>query len=173
MNISTVRVSLTGNENDVRELLETYHSAANQQGEEWFSTEDFGAPVDEIVARDIDRLATATLDEPLFLAVDNDDDVLGTVQLKQLDETTAEVKRLYVSPEYRGRGVGRQLVRNVLEETASDGFDTLRLGVAPYHESAQQLYEDVGFEYTPPYEGTNCPEELHEVWNFMAYSHTG
>ncbi len=169
MGVTIVRVGIEGYEDEVRKLLEAYHTEANRQGAEWFDVDDFGAPVDEIVTRDLDRLGTAAIDEPLLLAI-NDDDVAGTAQLKKLDEATAEVKRLYVSPDYRGLGIGRQLVRRVLEETATDGFDTLRLGVAPYHENTQKLYESLGFVHTLPYEGTNCPEELHNVWNFMRYT---
>jgi GNAT superfamily N-acetyltransferase len=90
--------------------------------------------------------------------------------LKRLDETTAEVKRLYVIPEYRGEGLGRRLMEAVLDGAADDGFETLRLGVGPYLERARSLYEDLGFEYTPPYGQTGAPEEIHDQWRFMRRS---
>lgn len=171
MTITVVRTELTGYQRDVSELLNAYHTAANERGEEWFDIEDFGLDVDEAVAADLERLESAALPEPLFLALDVDEAV-GTVQLKELHERTVEVKRLYVVPSYRGEGTGRRLVERVIEETAEVGYETLRLGVAPYHESARALYQDLGFEFTQPYGETNCPEWLHDDWNFMKYSHT-
>lgn len=171
MDVSVVRTSLDGREEEVETLLEAYHAAANERGAEWFDDEDFGWAASEAVAADLDRLESEPIDDPLFLAVDGDD-AFGTVQLKELDRTTAEVKRLYVEPSARGSGIGRRLVERVLDGTTADGFETLRLGVAPYHERAQALYRGLGFEFTPPYEGSNCPEWLHDDWNFMAYSHS-
>jgi ribosomal protein S18 acetylase RimI-like enzyme len=89
------------------------------------------------------------------------------VQVKRLDATTAEVKRLYVRPAYRDAGIGARLVEQSCTELRADGFETFRLGVAPYHERAQALYQSFGFEYRPPYEQTQSPEELHDDWNFM------
>lgn len=170
MDVPVVRTSLAGYEDELAELLEAYHAAANEQGAEWFDVEDFGWAVSEAVTADLDRLESEPVDDPLFLAIDADDAV-GTVQVKQLDRSTVEVKRLYVEPSYRGNGVGRRLVDRVLEETAVDGYETLRLGVAPYHDRARTLYRSLDFEFTPPYEGSNCPEWLHDDWNFMKYSH--
>ena len=168
--VSVVRTALAGHERVLRELLTEYFREANSLGREWFDDEEFGAPVPDIVDADVERLETAELAEPLFLAR-HDGQILGTVQLKHLDETTAEVKRLYVRPDSRGEGVGRALVEALVEETRRDGFESLRLGVAPYHEGARRLYESLGFQYTPPYEESNAPAEIHDVWNFMEYAH--
>ena len=146
-----------------------YFTKADEQGREWFDDEEFGVPPEHIVGDDIERLESPAMDEPLFLALD-DDRIVGSVQLKRLDETTAEVKRLYVKPTERGAGIGRTLVEVVLAEATSGGFETLRLGVAPYHERAQSLYLDLGFEFTEPYGKSQTPPEIRDDWNFMALS---
>jgi ribosomal protein S18 acetylase RimI-like enzyme len=166
--VSVNRTSLDGYDGDLRDLLNGYFTSANQSGQEWFDDKEFGAPVSEMVTDDIERLEAPAIDQPLFLAL-SDGETVGTVQLKQLDDTTAEVKRLYVRPSYRDQGVGRALVQTAIDDAVAEGFETLRLGVAPYHETAQALYESLGFERIPPYDGTNCPEMLHEVWTFMEY----
>lgn len=164
--VSVVRTELAGHEAQLRALLTDYFVGATEQGREWFDDEDFGAPIDEIVTDDIDRLGEAAIEQPLFLAL-ADDESVGTVQVKRLDESVAEVKRLYVSPAYRGAGVGEMLVERLCADLREDGFERLRLGVAPYHESAQALYQSFGFAYRPPYEQTQSPEELHDDWYFM------
>jgi GNAT superfamily N-acetyltransferase len=177
---SVVRTDLDGYESALRELLQDYFAEAEERAMEWFDDELSGADIEEEVASDLDRLATAAIEEPLFLALagggstgtsTSDETVLvGNVQLKRLDETTAEVKRLYVVPEYRSEGLGRRLMEAVLDGAAEDGFETLRLGVGPYLETARSLYEDLGFEYTPPYDETGAPEEIHDEWRFMRLS---
>jgi len=167
--VTVIRTTVTGREDEVRELLRKYFVEATSHGREWFDDQEFGLPVEQIIPDDVDRLATAAIEEPLFLAL-GDDRPVGTVQLKRLTDATAEVKRLYARPEVRGEGVGRALVETMVDEAAADGFDRLVLGVAPYHESAQALYQSVGFEFRPPYEGTQASPELHDDWNFMERS---
>lgn len=166
---SIVRTELAGHESDLRELLREYFAEADERALERFGDELSGIDVDEAVEADLDRLATAAVDEPLFLAR-ADGRTVGCVQLKRLDETTAEVKRLYVTPRYRGEGLGRRLVEELLDGAAADGFTTLRLGVGPYLKKAQELYRDLGFECTPPYEQSNAPEEIRDEWGFMRLS---
>jgi GNAT superfamily N-acetyltransferase len=178
---SVGRTHLDGHESDLRELLREYFTEAEARALEWFENDFSGADIEANVASDLDRLASPVIEEPLFLALAGDTsaeagdaptaaDIVGNVQLKRLDETTAEVKRLYVIPEYRGEGLGRRLMEAVLDGAADDGFETLRLGVGPYLERARSLYEDLGFEYTPPYGQTGAPEEIHDQWRFMRRS---
>lgn len=164
-----VRTELEGHESALRELLREYFAEADERALDWFEDELSGIDVAEAVQSDIDRLATAEVDEPLFLARVGGRTV-GCVQLKRLDATTAEVKRLYVAPTYRGEGLGRRLVEALLDGAADDGFTTLRLGVAPYLEKARSMYRDLGFEFTPPYEQSQAPEEIHDEWRFMRLS---
>lgn len=171
-----VRTDLTGYEDELRTLLVDYFVEANEQGRAWFDDEEFGAPPEEIVAADLERLASATIEKPLFLALHGekrtDEKLVGSIQLKRLDETTAEVKRLYVRPAYRERGTGRELVESLLSAARADGFETLRLGVAPCHESARSLYRELGFEFTPAYEQSQTPAEIRHDWGFMKRSLT-
>ncbi|WP_224332820.1 GNAT family N-acetyltransferase [Haloprofundus halobius] len=169
MDGSVIRTDLPGHEAELRKLLRAYFDEANEEGQEWFDDESFGAEPAEIVTADLDRLASAAISEPLFLAY-HGDELAGSIQLKQLDETTAEVKRLYVKPSHRGEGVGRTLVETLLSEARVDGFRTLRLGVAPYHGNARSLYRELGFEFTPAYEETQAPTEIHDDWGFMERS---
>lgn len=73
--------------------------------------------------------------------------------LKKLGEGVAELKRMYIRPEYRGHGYGRAML-DKLTETARDlGYSTLRLDTAEYMAAARRLYESEGFRVTGPYPG--------------------
>lgn len=70
---------------------------------------------------------------------------IGCVALRPIDETIAEVKRMYVDPEWRGRGVGRALMERVIAGARERGYGTLRLGTLHDMEAAQALYHSLGF----------------------------
>lgn len=164
MDLTVVRTTPAGEEAVLRDLLSDYFVEVQDLSVEYFE-ELSGFDVEGAVEADLQRLRTAAIDEPLFLA--RRDRAVGTVQLKRLDPTTAEVKRLYVVPDRRGEGIGRGLMERVVDEAATDGFETLRLGVAPFLDRAQALYEDLGFEYTPRYGESGAPEAVSEEWGFM------
>jgi ribosomal protein S18 acetylase RimI-like enzyme len=153
---------------ELRALLTEYFEEAGRLGREYFDDEDWGADVERIVEGDIERLRSGATDRPLFVAR-VDGRLAGSVQLKRLDDTRGEIKRLYVGPAHRGEGIGRSLVELVLAEARAAGFETLLLGLAPYHGAAGSLYESLGFEYRPAYEENQVPESVEE-WYFMERS---
>jgi len=62
-----------------------------------------------------------------------------------------EMKRLYVRAEYRGLGLGRQLVEQTLMLARQAGFDTMLLDTLSDMEAARALYQDCGFVEVAPY----------------------
>ena len=62
-----------------------------------------------------------------------------------------EMKRLYVRPQFRGLGLGRQLSEAVLDAARTAGFDCILLDTLDEMESARALYQELGFSDIPPY----------------------
>ena len=91
----------------------------------------------------------------------------GCVLLYGETDELAEFRRLYVRPAHRGEGVGRRLVRTVVDRARAEGYETLGLTTPPWSESAQALYESMGFERTPPYPETRLAERHHDEAIFM------
>lgn len=75
----------------------------------------------------------------------------GCVALRRLDESRAEVKRLYIRPAYRGLGLGRRMMDWVMGEARAAGYSELVCDTMPAMGEALALYDRMGFERTAPY----------------------
>ena len=74
-----------------------------------------------------------------------DGKVAGCIGLKPFDDTHAEVKRLYVRPEFRGHDLGRLLVQQIIDDARDIGYQYLRLDTLPPLKTAIALYREMGF----------------------------
>ena len=86
----------------------------------------------------------------LLLAFDGDD-AIGCVGLRSYDETTGEIKRLYVAPAARGRALGRTLATAVIATAREHGYQRLVLDTLPSMQAAQALYASLGFRAIDAY----------------------
>lgn len=97
----------------------------------------------------------------------------GIGVLKPISPEVAEVKRMYVRPEARGRGVARALIEALLSEARSIGYRTVRLDSPGFMTAAHALYRSVGFGECEPYEGFEGGSYAaidSRTWVFMAIS---
>lgn len=78
------------------------------------------------------------------------DTVLGCAALRRVDESTCEMKRVYVRPAARGKNLGRLLVEAILSEAKLIGYSRIYLDVLPEFTAAQKLYQSMGFEPDQP-----------------------
>ncbi len=87
----------------------------------------------------------------VFLVAYDDNQPVGCGALRKLDESTVEIKRMYVAPESRGRGVGRGVLNALETEARNLGANRLVLETGTRQKEASALYESDGFKRTPPY----------------------
>jgi GNAT superfamily N-acetyltransferase len=81
-----------------------------------------------------------------------DDEPIGCGALRPMDErNTVELKRMYVLPEYRGRGISGQLLLELEKWAAEDGFRVIRLETGNKQPEAIALYLKRGYLPIAPY----------------------
>jgi GNAT superfamily N-acetyltransferase len=81
----------------------------------------------------------------VLVAREDDGTPLGCGALRDLGAGAAEVKRMYVVPAARGRGVSRAVLAALEEAARNRGWTTLRLETGPLQTAAIGLYESVGY----------------------------
>jgi putative acetyltransferase len=75
----------------------------------------------------------------------------GCVALRRLDAEACEMKRMFVYPQFQGKGLGRALGDAVVREARSLGYSVMRLDTSVRQIEAQQLYARFGFRRIEPY----------------------
>ena len=71
--------------------------------------------------------------------------------VRRLDDGVAEIKRMFVRPAARSRGVARALLE-ALEQTARElGYEKIRLDTGPKQVHGLALYRSAGYVDVPPY----------------------
>lgn len=90
----------------------------------------------------------------LLVACQDGGEPVAMIALRPLDRRTGEMKRLYVSPPARGRGLARTLILRLLDEARALGYQEIRLDTLPMMGDAQALYATLGFVDIPPYYDT-------------------
>ena len=89
----------------------------------------------------------------VLLAREDDGTPLGCGALRPLGDGAVEVKRMYVVPGARGRGVGRAVLAGLEEAARGHGWTTLRLETGPCQPEAVALYTAAGYRSIGPFGG--------------------
>ncbi|MCX6595217.1 MAG: GNAT family N-acetyltransferase [Acidobacteria bacterium] len=76
---------------------------------------------------------------------------VGCAGLRRLAADTVELKRLFVRPEFHGRGLGKQLLTAAIEQAMALGYQRMWLDTVPQLTTAIELYRRWGFREIPPY----------------------
>lgn len=127
---------------DVRELFQQYHA--------WLGDTVSSTHLGEEIA---------SLPKPyvepsgrLLIARDETGRAVGCVGVREHDETSCEIKRLFVSEDVRGQGLGRSLARYALDAARELGYHEVRITSLPgIMDGAIRMYTTLGFEQCEPF----------------------
>lgn len=88
----------------------------------------------------------------IWLALDGDGGLAGCVAVRPIGDLSAEMKRLYVRPAFRGRALGKRLAEETVAFARAKGYASLRLDtISKSMVAAESMYRMMGFVETPPY----------------------
>jgi ribosomal protein S18 acetylase RimI-like enzyme len=83
--------------------------------------------------------------------------VAGCVALRRHNDETCEMKRLYVRPQFRGKGAGKELAKAVIQAAREMGYRSMLLDTLPQMAEAQGLYHALGFREIAAYRHNPIP----------------
>jgi ribosomal protein S18 acetylase RimI-like enzyme len=90
--------------------------------------------------------------EGRLLLAEYDGALAGCVALHKLEPGICEMKRLYLRPQFRGKGLGRALAERIFSEARQIGYQRMRLDtVEPIMKDAVAMYRQLGFKEIAPY----------------------
>ncbi|HTN23732.1 MAG TPA: GNAT family N-acetyltransferase [Solirubrobacteraceae bacterium] len=97
-----------------------------------------------------------------FLVGYEDERPVAIGGLRPLSDDVCEIKRMYVAPAARSRGVGRALL-GALEDAARDcGYKRVRLDAGPQQERSKRLFADCGYVEIAPYNANHIADYFAE-----------
>ncbi|MFG2050937.1 GNAT family N-acetyltransferase [Micromonospora sp. NPDC048935] len=107
----------------------------------------------ELLAADggLDGQVFVPHDDVRYLAVVVNGRAVACGGLQTIDAETGEIKRMYVRPAYRGRGIARQLLAALEECAFRQGHSVVCLETGTYLPAAIALYTSCGYHQVPVY----------------------
>ena len=87
-----------------------------------------------------------------LLLAEYEGQLAGCVALHKWEAGICEMKRLYVRPSFRGKGLGRVLAETIIAAARNIGYQRMRLDtIEPLMKDAVEMYRKLGFREIAPY----------------------
>jgi GNAT superfamily N-acetyltransferase len=122
---------------------------------------------ESMITRDMQQIDVFLPPRGLLLIAHEDGLPAGCACARTIEEGTSEIKRMYVRPAFRRRGIGAALLKRTIEAVRDLGHSVIRLDSARFMSEAHALYHSFGFRDIQPYRGTEIPAEYWTHWVFM------
>lgn len=151
-----------GNEFSISEIIQARSTADIEQARQLFREYSAWAETDLCFQNFEKELAAlpGSYTEPdgrLLLAFHNGK-LAGCISLRKIGAGICEMKRLFVRDVFRGKGIGRSLIRTIIQEATEIGYERMRLDtLPPQMNDAIALYRSFGFKEIEPYYDNPVP----------------
>ncbi len=87
----------------------------------------------------------------IFLVAVKDEQVIGSGALRKHDDTTAELKRMWLLEQYQGQGIGYRLLVQLFDFARQNGYAHICAQASPEQVRALDFYRRIGFYEIPCY----------------------
>lgn len=94
------------------------------------------------------REFNATKDYILYLITETGEEdkrIIATMALKKIDNETVRLKRMYVHPDYRGRGIAQKMLNQLVKFAKKKGYKKMLFSLYPVMENAKRFNKKNGF----------------------------
>jgi len=93
-----------------------------------------------------------------------DDKTVGMGALRKLEDGVGEIKRMFIRPQFQGKGYGKEMMARLMDKARELGYHTLRLDTAYFLEAAVHVYKSAGFKERGEYPGTESEGGPHYIY---------
>jgi len=91
--------------------------------------------------------------------LDENDRIVATGGLYTMNNDRAEIRKMYMLPNHRGRGLGKMILQTLIEKAKALGFKSIELETASVLKEAIGLYQKFGFQpYASPHIAARCDQ---------------
>lgn len=94
-----------------------------------------------------------------------DNEIVGCIGLRQLDQQNCEMKRLYILPKMRGKHLSDLLIKKIIEDAKEIGYEYMLLDTLPFLKSAIHLYQKYGFYEIESYNNSPINDTIYMKLN--------
>ena len=114
---------------------------------------------------DIVNVEQYYMQDGCFWCLFDNQTLVGTVALRtiDLDNKVVELKRMFVLPEYQGKGYGRLLLNYAIAYAREQQYNKICLDTRKQFSAAQHLYRSSGFQETEKYNDNDRAELYFEL----------
>lgn len=141
-----------------KQILQNYDIDISNGGE--ISLRDY-------LSDNIDKLGSDIPPSGIYYLVQFQNEFIGMGCIHKLRDDIAEIKRMYIRPEYRGKGSGKALLQRLLSKAKEFGYHSIYLDSGKFMLDAHRLYHSMGFTDRSEYSESEIPPELQSYWVFM------
>ena len=159
-----IQAVTTEHKNSVKELFREYLTCVNLMASEHLNIE-FNS--NKVLEQNLAKINQFMPPDGQLLIAKYERGIMGCAGLQKIGNEIAEVKRVYVRSPYRKQGIGRLLLKAIIEDACQIGYAKIRLDSAPFMQEAQALYRSLGFREIEPYPESEIPENYRKNWIFM------
>jgi ribosomal protein S18 acetylase RimI-like enzyme len=122
---------------------------------------------EEYVREFLEEFTKVKPPQGIIYVIEEDQNVIGMGAITTLEEGIGEIKRMYIRPQYRGKGLGKEMLGKLVERGKTFGFTKIRLETADFFEVARHLYQSIGFEDIEEYLGGEVSLSLRNTTRYM------